>query len=82
MDYSSILSRQLLFNNPQGALDLAKGLVNAEGGPLIDIQSTVELFLSSNRVQETTAFLVKALKDNKQEHACLQTKLLEINLIS
>lgn len=80
MDYSSMLS-QLLFNNPQGALDLAKGLVNAEGGPLIDIQATAEAFLSSNRVQETTAFLLEALKENKQEHAYLQTKLLEINLI-
>jgi clathrin heavy chain len=80
MDYSSMLS-QLLFNNPQGALDLAKGLVSAEGGPLIDIQQTAEAFLSSNRVQETTAFLLEALKDNKQEHAYLQTKLLEINLI-
>jgi len=80
MDYSSMLS-QLLFNNPQGALDLAKGLVNAESGPLIDIQATAEAFLSSNRVQETTAFLLEALKDNKQEHAYLQTKLLEINLV-
>jgi len=80
MDYSSMLS-QLLFNNPQGALDLAKGLVNAEGGPLIDIQATAEAFLSSNRVQETTAFLLEALKENKNEHAYLQTKLLEINLI-
>lgn len=80
MDYSSMLN-QLLFNNPQGALDLAKGLVNAEGGPLIDIQATAEAFLSSNRIQETTAFLLEALKDNKAEHAYLQTKLLEINLI-
>jgi clathrin heavy chain len=80
MDYSGMLS-QLLFNNPQGALDLAKGLVNAEGGPLIDIQQTAEAFLSSNRIQETTAFLLEALKDNKAEHAYLQTKLLEINLI-
>jgi clathrin heavy chain len=80
MDYSQMLN-QLLFNNPQGALDLAKGLVNADGGPLIDIQQTAEAFLSSNRVQETTAFLLEALKDNKSEHAYLQTKLLEINLI-
>ena len=35
-----------MFNNPQGALDLAKGLVNADGGPLIDIQATAEAFLS------------------------------------
>merc|ERR1719343_865128 len=80
MDYSSMLNN-LLFSNPQGALDLAKGLVSAEGGPLIDIQATAEAFLSSNRIQETTAFLLEALKDNKQEHAYLQTKLLEINLI-
>jgi clathrin heavy chain len=80
MDYSQMLN-QLLFSNPKGALDLAKGLVNAEGGPLIDIQATAEAFLSSNRVQETTAFLLEALKDNKPEHAYLQTKLLEINLI-
>jgi clathrin heavy chain len=80
MDFSQMLN-QLLFNNPQGALDLAKGLVNAEGGPMIDIQATAEAFLSSNRVQETTAFLLEALKDNKPDHAYLQTKLLEINLI-
>jgi clathrin heavy chain len=80
MDYSTMLNN-LLFSNPTGALDLAKGLVNAEGGPLIDIQATAEAFLSSNRVQETTAFLLEALKDNKEEHAYLQTKLLEINLI-
>lgn len=80
MDYSNMLN-QLLFSNPAGALDLAKGLVNAEGGPLIDIQATAEAFLSSNRVQETTAFLLEALKENKEEHAYLQTKLLEINLI-
>jgi len=80
MDYTTMLNN-LLFSNPQGALDLAKGLVNAEGGPLLDIQATAEAFLSSNRVQETTAFLLEALKDNKAEHAYLQTKLLEINLI-
>ena len=72
---------QLLFNNPQGALDLAKGLVNAEGGSLVDIQATAEAFFSSNRVQETAAFFLEAPKDNKPEHAYLQTKLLEINLI-
>ncbi|GKY91971.1 hypothetical protein MPSEU_000168700 [Mayamaea pseudoterrestris] len=80
MDYAQMLN-QLLFSNPGAALELAKGLVNAEGGPLIDIQATAEAFLSSNRIQETTAFLLEALKDNKSEHAYLQTKLLEINLL-
>jgi len=79
MDYSAMLN-QLLFSNPAGALDLAKGLVSAEGGPLIDIRATAEAFLSSNRIQETTAFLLEALKDNDPNHAYLQTKVLEINL--
>ena len=35
MDDASILS-QSLFSNSQGALDLIKGLVNIEGGPLIN----------------------------------------------
>ena len=47
---------------------------------MIDIQSAAEAFLNSNRIQETTAFLLEALKENKPEHAYLQTKLLEINL--
>jgi len=34
-----------------------------------------------NRVQECTAFLLEALKENKQEQAVLQTKLLEMNLL-
>mmetsp|Transcript_6019 Transcript_6019/g.8838 ORF Transcript_6019/g.8838 Transcript_6019/m.8838 type:complete len:1716 (-) Transcript_6019:147-5294(-) len=79
MDYSAMLN-QLLFSNPAGALDLAKGLVSAEGGPLIDIRATAEAFLSSNRIQETTAFLLEALKDNDPNHGYLQTKVLEINL--
>ena len=33
-----------------------------------------------NRIQETTAFLLEALKGNKPEEGYLQTKLLEINL--
>lgn len=79
MDYSAMLN-QLLFSNPAGALDLAKGLVSAEGGPLIDIRATAEAFLASNRIQETTAFLLEALKDNDPNHGFLQTKVLEINL--
>eukprot|EP01082_Thalassiosira_pseudonana_P009857 g9077.t1 g9077 contig34:796757-796984(-) len=69
MDYSSMLS-QLLFNNPQGALDLAKGLVSAEGGPLIDIQATAEPFSSSNRVQRDYR-LSAASTQGQQTGACL-----------
>jgi len=79
MDYMNLLN-QLVFSSPAGALELAKALVSAEGGPLVDIQAAAEAFLASNRVQETTAFLLEALKENRPDHAHLQTKLLEINL--
>lgn len=35
-----------------------------------------------NMVQQATAFLLDALKENKPEHAALQTKLLEMNLMA
>lgn len=38
--------------------------------------------MSSTLVQETTAFLLEALKNNRKEEGYLQTKLLEINLLS
>lgn len=56
MDYLTMLKQYLfVLRNPQGALDFTKGLVNAV---LIDIQAIAEVFLNSNRVQETTAFLL------------------------
>lgn len=37
--------------------------------------------MAASLVQETTAFLLEALKNNKKEEGYLQTKLLEINLL-
>ena len=51
-----------------------------EGGSKLNITAVAELFLSRNMLQQTTAFLLDALKGNKPEEAPLQTKLLEINL--
>lgn len=50
-------------------------------GEQIDPNTVVELFMSSSLVQETTAFLLEALKNNRKEEGYLQTKLLEINLL-
>mmetsp|Transcript_16634 Transcript_16634/g.24631 ORF Transcript_16634/g.24631 Transcript_16634/m.24631 type:complete len:1761 (+) Transcript_16634:142-5424(+) len=73
----------MIRTNPQGAAEFAKKLVT--GGPnktaMIDPNTVVEIFMGLNRVQETTAFLLEALKNNKKEEGYLQTKLLEINLI-
>jgi clathrin heavy chain len=79
-DYTFML-QNLVRANPQGALDFAQKLATNEGGALIDISSVVDIFMAVNRIQETTAFLLEALKGNKQEEAALQTRLLEINLL-
>ncbi|KAH8096034.1 hypothetical protein JL720_3378 [Aureococcus anophagefferens] len=75
-DYSFMLGN-LVRANPPGALDFAKQLA---AGSLVDPNSVVEIFMAANRIQETTAFLLEALKGNKPEEGYLQTKLLEINL--
>jgi len=75
-DYSYML-QSLAHGNPAGALEFAKQLSAAQ---LVDPKQVVDLFMGSNRIQETTAFLLEALKANKPEEGHLQTKLLEVNL--
>lgn len=79
-DYTFIL-QNLVRSNPPGALDFAQKLAVAQNGPLIDISSVVDIFMQVNRIQETTGFLLEALKGNKEEEGHLQTRLLEINLM-
>ncbi|OQS04982.1 clathrin heavy chain [Thraustotheca clavata] len=79
-DYTFML-QNLVRANPQGALDFAQKLATAENGPLVDIASVVDIFMQVSRVQETTAFLLEALKNNRPEEGPLQTRLLEINLL-
>jgi clathrin heavy chain len=70
----------LLASNPQGAVNLAKLLLTAEGGPLADRAALIEVFISRNMLQETTAVLLDVLAGNKPEDGPLQTRLLEMNL--
>lgn len=51
-----------MYHEPQAALNIAKGLVSANGDPLIDIQATTEAFLMYNHIEETTAFLIGCSK--------------------
>lgn len=41
-----------------------------------------QTFLEFNRIQECTAFLLEALKNNQPDEGHLQTKVFEINLKS
>src|SRR6202044_2586282 len=55
-------------------------LGNEEGGFEADLNCVVDIFMAQNMVQQATAFLLDALKDNKPEQGPLQTRLLEMNL--
>jgi clathrin heavy chain len=53
-----------------------------EGGCPVDYNVITDLFLQRNMIREATAFLLDVLKPNLPEHALLQTKVLEINLVT
>eukprot|EP00824_Muranothrix_gubernata_P004637 TRINITY_DN15925_c0_g1_i1.p1 TRINITY_DN15925_c0_g1~~TRINITY_DN15925_c0_g1_i1.p1 ORF type:complete len:1721 (+),score=473.39 TRINITY_DN15925_c0_g1_i1:271-5163(+) len=80
-DYALLL-QNIARVNPQGAHEFAQMLVQAEGGPLIDLNVVVDIFLQRSMIQEITSFLLDVLKGNKPEEGDLQTRLLEINLLS
>ena len=82
-DFLKIL-RAVVPSNPQAAVNLAKMITvrDASGNPKTPIEGVVQIFLEHSRIQETTAFLLEALKGNLPSEAHLQTKLLEINLMS
>jgi len=79
-DYILML-QNLVRQNPKAAEEFAKSLVNNEGGRLVDVGMVVDVFMQLNRIQETTSFLLDALKGNRAEEGQLQTRLLEINLL-
>ncbi|KAJ2909365.1 Clathrin heavy chain, partial [Coemansia aciculifera] len=63
------------------ACEFALSLVK-EDPPLVSADQVVGVFASQNLVQQTTRFLLEALKSNKESDAHLQTKLLEMNLLN
>ncbi|KAJ5734359.1 clathrin heavy chain [Penicillium malachiteum] len=80
-DYIQLL-QHIVRVNPQKGLEFATSLANEESGALLDLDRVVDVFLSQNMIQETTSFLLDALKDNKPEQGQLQTRLLEMNLVN
>lgn len=79
-DYLFLLQR-LMIDNPDAAVNLAK-MVAKQPGPPLDLNTMADLFLQRNMVKEATAFLLDVLNDNDPRQAALQTKLLEINLVT
>ncbi|WIA40738.1 hypothetical protein OEZ86_004423 [Tetradesmus obliquus] len=80
LNYLQLL-QQLMMNNPSGAVSLAK-MVAKQSPPPVDVNTMADLFLQRNMVREGTAFLLDALAGDKPEEGPLQTKLLEINLVT
>ena len=74
-------AQSLMMNNPSGAVSMAK-MIAKQVPPPIAINTMADLFLQRNMVREGTAFLLEALSGDKAEEGPLQTKLLEINLIT
>jgi len=79
-DYIFLL-RNVMRVNPESGAQFAGMLVQDEE-PLADITQIVDVFMEQNMVQQCTAFLLDALKNNRPSEGPLQTRLLEMNLIA
>ncbi|XP_039266520.2 clathrin heavy chain 1 [Styela clava] len=78
-DYVFLL-RNVMRVNPETGKQFAMMLV-ADDEPLADVSQIVDVFMESNLVQQCTAFLLDALKNNRPAEGPLQTRLLEMNLM-
>ncbi|KAE8723368.1 Clathrin heavy chain 1 [Hibiscus syriacus] len=80
-DYLFLL-QTILRTDPQGAVNFALMMSQMEEGCPVDYNTITDLFLQRNLIREATAFLLDVLKPNLPEHGFLQTKVLEINLVT
>ncbi|KAJ1437607.1 Tetratricopeptide-like helical domain superfamily [Sesbania bispinosa] len=80
-DYMFLL-QTILRADAQGAVNFALMMSQMEGGCPVDYNTITDLFLQRNLIREATAFLLDVLKPDLPEHGYLQTKVLEINLVT
>ncbi|KAK3591520.1 hypothetical protein CHS0354_031628 [Potamilus streckersoni] len=79
-DYIFLL-RNIMRITPEQGLQFAQMLVQ-DDEPLADLNQIVDVFMECNLIQQCTSFLLDALKNNRPSEAPLQTRLLEMNLLS
>ena len=79
-DYIYLL-RCIMRMSPDSGVQFANLLIN-ETEPLADLNQIVDVFMEYNLIQQCTAFLLEALKNNRESEGYLQTRMLEMNLIS
>lgn len=80
-DYIFLL-RCIMRMNPDHGQQFAQLLVNDAPEPLADLNQIVDVFMEYNLIQQCTSFLLDALKNNRESEGYLQTRLLEMNLMS
>lgn len=75
----TVLIQNILRVNPDKAAEFAVSLLQSQ--PDLNVQQIADIFFSQNYIQQATAFLLDALKEDKPADGQLQTKLLEVNLL-
>lgn len=78
-DYTNLI-QNLVRVNPDKASEFATSLL-ANGEANLNVENIADLFFSQNFIQQGTAFLLDALKNDAPSEGHLQTKVLEINLL-
>lgn len=78
-NYTALI-QSILRVNPDKAAEFATQLLSTK--PDLDIEQVADIFFSQNYIQQGTAFLLDALKDDKPAQGELQTRLLQVNLLN
>lgn len=78
-DYTNLI-QNLVRVNPDKASEFATSLL-ASNAASLNVENIADLFFSQNLIQQGTAFLLDALKNDSPSDGHLQTKVLEINLL-
>lgn len=79
-DYIFLL-RCIMRINPEHGLKFAQLIAN-DNERLADLNQIVDVFMEYSLVQQCTSFLLDILKNNRESEGHLQTRLLEMNLMS
>ncbi|CAH6722457.1 clathrin heavy chain [[Candida] jaroonii] len=80
-DFTNLI-QNLVRINPDKASEFAVSLLQSpETSSNINTENIADLFFSQNYIQQGTAFLLDALKNDSPAEGHLQTKVLEINLL-
>jgi len=74
------LFRKLVQINRDAAVKFAARVYETKPG-FIDPNTIVDIFVQGQMIKQATAFLLEILKEDKEEDAELQTRLLDINLM-